>query len=69
MTMPENHAAGFELRGEGLTLQALAELAGGGVPVTIAPDALDAMSRSYEVVLRVLEEDRPIYGVNTGFGK
>lgn len=67
--MPENHAAGFELRGEGLTLQALAELAGGGVPVTIAPDALDAMSRSYEVVLRVLEEDRPIYGVNTGFGK
>src|SRR5207244_1121268 len=40
-----------------------------GEPVEIAPEAIMQMERSERVVREVAHGDRPVYGINTGFGK
>ena len=54
-----------------LTLEAIAEVARGGRPVTIADDARAAMTAARASIDQVVAEGdraRAVYGVNTGFG-
>lgn len=55
------------LDGESLTLDAVARVAA-GEGVTLAAAVRPRLVASREAVLRCLEGNRPIYGVNTGFG-
>src|SRR5215831_9853225 len=56
------------LHGQPLTLTEIAAIAG-GEKVEIAPEAIMQMERSERVVREVAHGDRPVYGINTGFGK
>ncbi|HJZ98656.1 MAG TPA: histidine ammonia-lyase, partial [Candidatus Solibacter sp.] len=56
------------LHGQPLTLAEIAAIAG-GEKVEIAPEAIMQMERSERVVREVAHGDRPVYGINTGFGK
>lgn len=58
------------LDGTSLTLEELVRVArGGSVRSGIDPEVAERMRRSRRVVEEVLAGDRPVYGVNTGFGK
>ena len=52
-----------------LTLDALQAIHGGGVNLTLAVAARDAVRASAAVVQRAAQGIEPVYGVNTGFGK
>src|SRR5262245_14433420 len=53
----------------GLTLAAVVAVARGGVPVALAPAALERVRAARAFVERICAEDRVVYGVTTGFGK
>jgi len=57
-----------ELNGQVLSLRLLAAISD-GEPVRVAPAAVTRMEASREIVRRVTEDHRPVYGINTGFGK
>lgn len=57
------------LDGAHLTRAEVLEVARLGRPVELAPTARAAMARSRAVVESALAAGRPIYGVNTGFGR
>ena len=57
------------LRGSGLTLEQVAEVALDHRPVRLAPSALAKMRASRAVVERALAGDEPAYGINTGLGR
>jgi histidine ammonia-lyase len=57
------------LDGTTLTLGDFLAVSLGDIPVTIAETAFDKVRASRDVVERLLEEGRPMYGINTGFGK
>jgi histidine ammonia-lyase len=58
-----------QLDGDTLTLEQLAAVARDGQPVRLADAARARVTRSREVIERVIAEGRTVYGVNTGFGK
>ena len=58
----------FEIQPGLLTLAQLRQVARRRVCVSIASDALPAIHKSQQLVNQVIEEDRTVYGVNTGFG-
>jgi histidine ammonia-lyase len=55
--------------GETLTLDNVFEVALDHRPVGLHPDAAARMSRSRSVIESIVNEDRIVYGVSTGFGK
>ena len=59
----------LELDGQRLTLEEVAAVALGDESVSPARAALERMERAREVVERIVESGRAIYGVNTGFGR
>jgi histidine ammonia-lyase len=59
----------LQLGGQPLALKEMAEIASGKVRLELAPAAMAQMEASRRVVRRVVEEHRPVYGINTGFGK
>ncbi len=59
----------LQLGGQPLTLKELADIASGRVRLELAPAAMAQMEASRRVVRRVAGEHRPVYGINTGFGK
>src|ERR1039458_1396171 len=59
----------LQLRGQPLTLKEIAEIASGNVRLELAQAAMEQMEASRRVVRRVAGEHRPVYGINTGFGK
>lgn len=59
----------FELNGQRLTLQEVAEVAAGREHVSLSPDARARCLESRRVVEEIVAEGRTVYGVNTGFGK
>jgi histidine ammonia-lyase len=59
----------MQLRGQPLTLKEMAEIASGKVRLELAQAAMAQMEASRRVVRRVAGENRPVYGINTGFGK
>ncbi|MFM9994783.1 MAG: histidine ammonia-lyase [Phycisphaerales bacterium] len=60
--------AAIRLDGSFLTPDDAVAVARQGAPVSIAPRAVAAMKRSRAVVERALNDGRPHYGINTGFG-
>jgi histidine ammonia-lyase len=57
------------LTGAGLTLDDLADVAGGRARVVLAPSARRAMTASRKTVESAIARGARVYGVNTGFGK
>jgi histidine ammonia-lyase len=57
------------LRGQRLSLADLEEIGQGLSRPTLDPVARDAMTKSRRVVEQIAASGRPVYGVNTGFGK
>ena len=58
----------ISLDGESLTPAQLADIADGDVMVSLAERALPLIDASRAVVDRHASDDRPMYGINTGFG-
>lgn len=59
----------LELRGQPLTLDQIVAVANGDEHVTLADEARVRMEASRAIVEKIVEENRTVYGVNTGFGK
>jgi histidine ammonia-lyase len=59
----------LKLTGDRLTLEDLAEVAGGGVRVSLSSSAKQRMTASRRVVERAVRRGARVYGVTTGFGK
>ncbi|MEL7154885.1 MAG: aromatic amino acid lyase, partial [Pseudomonadota bacterium] len=55
------------LNGSDLTLEALGQIAG-GAEVGLAPEGLTRMQAGRAVLVKALEEQRPMYGITTGLG-
>ena len=59
----------MQLTGKHLSTKSFADIVFNRRPVTLAPAARRAMQLSNALVRRLVENDRPVYGVNTGVGK
>jgi histidine ammonia-lyase len=59
----------MELGGQPLTLPEMAALADASAEIRIPSAAVARMQESREVVRRAVTTDKPVYGINTGFGK
>lgn len=55
--------------GDNLTLDSYTNAVKNCYPVTIAPEAIQRMKHSRQMVERLVQEGRTVYGVTTGFGK
>lgn len=51
-----------------LTLSQLRDVQRKHIPISLSPDAIDAINQAEKVVLDVIAQDRTVYGINTGFG-
>ena len=51
-----------------LTLAQLRDVQRQHIPISLSPDAHDAIHQAEQVVLDVIAQDRTVYGINTGFG-
>src|SRR3954468_16117375 len=58
----------LELDGHSLTLEAIAQVARGGVQVTLSAPAAARVDRARALVEKIAAGDEPSYGINTGFG-
>ena len=56
------------LDGERLSIAEVRQAAAGGVEAVLAPEAVERMRRSREVVERLAAGDEPVYALNTGVG-
>ncbi|WP_432360328.1 histidine ammonia-lyase [Sporosarcina sp. UB5] len=59
----------IELTGSSLTLEQMEGLLYKGNKVVLNADALKRVQKSREAVNRIVENDKTVYGINTGFGK
>ena len=59
----------LQLRGQRLTLDQIAAVANGGEQVVLADEARVRIEQSRRVVEQIVADNRPVYGINTGFGK
>lgn len=59
----------FELSGQRLSLQQIADVAAGREQVRLSAEARARCAASRSVVERIVAEGHSVYGVNTGFGK
>jgi histidine ammonia-lyase len=59
----------IQLRGQRLTLEQIAAVANGQEQVALSPEARSRIEASRAVVEKIVEQNRTVYGVNTGFGK
>lgn len=66
--LQDNHNDPVVLNGESLTLEQVVEVARGFRMAVLSPEAVEKMARSRAVVDRWVAEEKPIYGINTGFG-
>jgi histidine ammonia-lyase len=57
------------LDGETITIDDVHQVAFERRPVTVHPNAIKSMSRSRSVIEAIVNDDRVVYGVSTGFGK
>src|SRR5215467_11925801 len=55
--------------GESLTIEDVCQIAFDRRPVQVHPDAVKKMSKTRSVIETIVNEDRAVYGVSTGFGK
>jgi histidine ammonia-lyase len=67
--MNSNTSNLLELSGSGLTLEDLKQVSKHSLEISLSINAVKIMTRAYETVLKVIARDKPVYGINTGFGK
>ena len=58
----------FEIQPGLLTLAQLRKITRNRVNVSIANHAVPAIHKSQQLVNQMIEENRTVYGINTGFG-
>ncbi len=58
----------IELDGSSLTIEDFIDIARRGKRVKLSEESLQKVEKSREVVERVISENKPVYGINTGFG-
>ena len=51
-----------------LTLSQLRDVQRQHIPISLSPDAFNAIHKAEKIVLDVIAQDRTVYGINTGFG-
>ena len=56
------------LNGSDLTLDQLVAVARNHATVELAPETVDAVKKSRGIVEKIVEEERVVYGITTGFG-
>jgi histidine ammonia-lyase len=66
---PATASDDLALTGSGLDLRAVADVARRRRRVVLAPEAQEAITASWQHVTAWGEQQRPVYGVNTGFGE
>src|SRR6185369_5596729 len=59
----------LELDGQRLSLAQIAAVAANKESISLSNAARERVAQSREVVERIVVEGRPVYGVNTGFGR
>ena len=59
----------LELNGQQLTLQQIVDVASGNEQVSLGDEARARVEKARRVVEDIVEQQRTVYGVNTGFGK
>ena len=59
----------IQLRGQRLTLEQIADVANGREQVLLSDEARERIVAARAVVEKIVEQNRTVYGVNTGFGK
>lgn len=57
------------IRGEGLTLQDVVDVARHGRPVALTAEARERIAASFNIVLEIIDSGVPTYGISTGFGE
>lgn len=57
------------INGHSLTIEDVVAVARFFAPVEIDPNAFEGVERARRLVLRILDEERSVYGVSTGFGE
>ena len=71
MKVDFSKAKKYILDGKSLTLEQIYEISNGKIGdifVELSDDALYLMKRSRDYVNKIVDEGRPVYGINTGFG-
>jgi histidine ammonia-lyase len=56
------------LDGQSLTIADIVQVSRKGAPVALSSSAREKMAESHQWVQSILQNDRPVYGINTGFG-
>ncbi|MBV8247243.1 MAG: histidine ammonia-lyase [Comamonas sp.] len=69
ITTPGLISAGLELCPGQVTLAQLRAIQAGGVRLSMAASAYEAMRAAQAHVQHIVDEDQVVYGINTGFGK
>lgn len=59
----------IQLDGQQLTMEKMATILYGQQQVAISDDAKKRVEKSREAVERIVQQDKTVYGINTGFGK
>lgn len=59
----------IQLDGQKLTIEQIAEVAHGREQVTLSAEARARIGAARRIVEKIVEENRTVYGVNTGFGR
>jgi len=59
----------IQLNGKNLTIEQMASILYGNQKVAIVDDAKQKVAKSREAVERIVQQDKTVYGINTGFGK
>lgn len=57
-----------KLDGHSLQIQDVVDIARNGIKVELAPEGVEAIDRSHKALLAILNGDKAVYGINTGFG-
>ena len=58
----------IEIDGKNLTIEQVAEVATSPDEVRLSPEAIPAIQQAHEWVREISLGDKPVYGINTGFG-
>lgn len=59
----------MQIDGNSLTIESAANVIFQQTKVTLAPDARKQIKASRAIIEKCLQKDKPVYGINTGFGK
>ena len=59
----------IQLDGQKLTIEQIADVAHRREQVTLSAEARTRIALARRVVEKIVEENRTVYGVNTGFGR